>query len=160
MTFSSQAHGNFEQSRYFVESYSVTIQWLQPLVMGGVSWIFGVMFKVCSEEIFSDSASPKTLFSSCNHLILAHYQIIRAEWELYYQLLLAEKCDVIKLSRLVNQFATGSVSPSNQELVIALSDISKASISRTLKNMEAKGLISVGRTPGGKAEYLNLTRKP
>ncbi len=53
-----------------------------------------------------------------------------------------------------------SVSPSNQELVTALSDISKASISRTLKNMEAKGLISVGRTPGGKAEYLNLTRKP
>ncbi len=54
----------------------------------------------------------------------------------------------------------GSVSPSNQELVTALSDISKASISRTLKNMEAKGLISVGRTPGGKAEYLVLTRKP
>ena len=48
----------------------------------------------------------------------------------------------------------GSVSPGNQELVAALSDISKASISRTLKNMEAKGLITVGRTPGGKAEYL------
>ncbi len=106
MTFSSQSHRNFEQSGSFVQSDSVTIQWLQPLVTGGVSWIFGVMFKVCSEEIFSDSASPKTLFSSCNHLILAHYQIIRAEWELYYQLLLAEKCDVIKLSRLVNQFAT------------------------------------------------------
>jgi len=54
----------------------------------------------------------------------------------------------------------GSVSPGNQDLVTALSDISKASISRTLKNLEAKGLISVGRTPGGKAEYLVLTRKP
>ena len=54
----------------------------------------------------------------------------------------------------------GSVSPSNQELVTALSDISKASISRTLKNLEAKGLISVGRTPGGHAEYVNLARKP
>ena len=74
--------------------------------MGGVSWIFGVMFKVCSEEIFSDSASPKTLFSSCDQLILAHYQIIQAERGLYYQLLLAEKLDVIKLSRLVNQAAT------------------------------------------------------
>ena len=47
-----------------------------------------------------------------------------------------------------------SVSPSNLELVKALSDIDKTSISRTLKNMEAKGLITVGRTPGGKAEYL------
>ena len=54
----------------------------------------------------------------------------------------------------------GSVSPSNLELVKALSDIDKTSISRTLKNMEAKGLISVGRTPGGKAEFLVLTRKP
>jgi len=54
----------------------------------------------------------------------------------------------------------GSVSPGNQDLIKALSDISKASISRTLKNMEAKGLVSVGRTPGGKAEYVNLTRKP
>jgi len=54
----------------------------------------------------------------------------------------------------------GTVSPSNQELVAALSDIDKTSISRTLKNLEAKGLISVGRTPGGKAEYLVLTHKP
>ena len=54
----------------------------------------------------------------------------------------------------------GSVSPGNQDLVKALSDIDKTSISRTLKTMEAKGLISVGRTPRGKAEYVNLTRKP
>ncbi len=54
----------------------------------------------------------------------------------------------------------GSVSPGNLELVKALSDIDKTSISRTLKNLEAKGLISVGRTPGGKAEYLVLTHKP
>ena len=52
----------------------------------------------------------------------------------------------------------GSVSPGNQDLVKALSDIDKVSISRTLKNMEAKGLISVGRTPGGKAEYLVLRK--
>jgi len=54
----------------------------------------------------------------------------------------------------------GTVSPGNQDLVKALSDVDKVSISRTLKNMEAKGLISVGRTPGGMAEYVNLTRKP
>ena len=52
----------------------------------------------------------------------------------------------------------GSIAPGNQDLVKALSDIDKTSISRTLKNLEAKGLISVGRTPGGKAEYLVLTR--
>ena len=54
----------------------------------------------------------------------------------------------------------GSVSPSNQELVATLSDINKVSISRSLKNLEAKGLITVGRTPGGKTEYLVLTNKP
>jgi len=52
----------------------------------------------------------------------------------------------------------GTTSPANQELVAALSDINKVSISRSLKNLEAKGLISVGRTPGGMAEYLVLTR--
>ena len=54
----------------------------------------------------------------------------------------------------------GSIAPGNQDLVKALSDIDKTSISRTLKNLEAKGLISVGRTLGGKAEYVNSTRKP
>jgi len=54
----------------------------------------------------------------------------------------------------------GSVSPGNQDLVKALSDVDKVSISRTLKNMEQKGLISVGRTPGGQAMFINLTRKP
>jgi len=54
----------------------------------------------------------------------------------------------------------GTTSPANQELVAALPDINKVSISRSLKNLEAKGLISVGRTPGGMAEYLVLTRKP
>ncbi len=54
----------------------------------------------------------------------------------------------------------GSVAPGNQALVTALSDVDKVSISRSLKNLEAKGLISVGRTPGGKAEYLVLTLNP
>jgi len=54
----------------------------------------------------------------------------------------------------------GSVSPGNQDLVKALSDEHHHSISRSLKNLEAKGLITVGRTPGGTAEYVNLTHKP
>jgi len=54
----------------------------------------------------------------------------------------------------------GSVSPGNLELVKALSDVDKTSISRSLKNLEAKGLIKVGRTAGGIAEFLVLTHKP
>ncbi len=74
----------------------------------GARWVFGVMFKVCLEGLFSDSASPRTLFSSPDHRIQARYQIIRAERGFYYQLLLAKKCDVIKPSRLVNQAATST----------------------------------------------------
>ena len=79
------------------------------------SWacIYGKMFKVALQELFSDNASTRALFSSCDQLIRAHSQLIRAEREFYYQLLLAEKCDVIKQGRLVNQFATGNTS--NQE---------------------------------------------
>jgi len=54
----------------------------------------------------------------------------------------------------------GTVAPANQELVAALFDFNKVSISRSLKNLEAKGLVTVGRTPGGKAEFLVLTHKP
>jgi len=54
----------------------------------------------------------------------------------------------------------GSVSPGNQALILALSDEHHHSISRSIRNLEAKGLITVGRTPGGTAEYLNLTHKP
>jgi len=54
----------------------------------------------------------------------------------------------------------GTTSPANQELVAVFSDINKVSISRSLKNLETKGLITVGRTAGGKAEYLVLTHKP
>jgi len=54
----------------------------------------------------------------------------------------------------------GTVSPGHLELVKVLADEHHQSISRSLKNLEAKGLISVGRTPGGTAEYVNLTHKP
>ncbi len=91
--------------------------------MGSVSWILGVMFKVCSERVFSDSVSPKTLFAICDHLIRARYQIIRAERGFYYHLLLAEKFDVIKPSRLVNQAATckGRLTVKRFVAIVALS---------------------------------------
>jgi DNA-binding MarR family transcriptional regulator len=50
----------------------------------------------------------------------------------------------------------GSTSSSHQELVRALPG-DKGNISRSLQTLEAQGLIAIGRTPGGKAEYLLLT---
>jgi hypothetical protein len=64
------------------------------------------MYKVCLPEVFSESVSPQTLCASCDHLILARGQIIQAERRFRSPLFSAEKFDVIKLSRLVNQAAT------------------------------------------------------
>jgi hypothetical protein len=71
--------------------------------------MFGVMCKVDLQGIFSENVSPQTLFASCNQLILARCQIIQAERRFRSQLFSAEKFDVIKLSRLVNQVATHRV---------------------------------------------------
>jgi DNA-binding MarR family transcriptional regulator len=53
----------------------------------------------------------------------------------------------------------GILSPSYTELVqeLVAYGTSKSNASRSVKNLEAKGLVSVGRTAGGQAEYLNLT---
>jgi DNA-binding MarR family transcriptional regulator len=45
---------------------------------------------------------------------------------------------------------------SHQDLVRALA-AKKGNLSHSLRNLEAKGLIRVGRTPRGKAEYVDLT---
>jgi DNA-binding MarR family transcriptional regulator len=50
----------------------------------------------------------------------------------------------------------GVVSSSHPELVGAVSS-AKGNISHSLRLLERQGLIVVGRTPGGKAEYLYLT---
>ena len=52
----------------------------------------------------------------------------------------------------------GSRSPGHQDLVQALAGVHRQSISRSLKSLEARGLILVGRSPGGMAEYVNLLR--
>ncbi len=53
----------------------------------------------------------------------------------------------------------GSRSPGHQDLVIALDGEHHQSVSRSLKNLEAKELVTVGRSAGGKAEYINLVRQ-
>src|SRR5262245_55493162 len=66
------------------------------------------MCKVDRQGIFSESVSPQPLFASCKQLILVRCQIIQAVPRFRSPLLSAEKFDVIKLSRLVNQVATAS----------------------------------------------------
>jgi len=53
----------------------------------------------------------------------------------------------------------GTRSPSHQDLVRTLPGVYRQSISRSLKSLEAQGLVTVGRSPGGMAEYVNLVRK-
>jgi DNA-binding MarR family transcriptional regulator len=50
----------------------------------------------------------------------------------------------------------GGLSSSHPELVQALPH-AKGNISHSLRRLEAQGLIFMGRTPGGKTEYLHLT---
>ena len=47
------------------------------------------------------------------------------------------------------------MSASHQNLVRALA-AEKGNLSHSLRNLEVKGLIRIGRTPGGKAEYVDL----
>lgn len=53
----------------------------------------------------------------------------------------------------------GTLSPSYTELAQEPEACGtfKSNASRSVKNLEAKGLVFVGRTAGGQAEYLNLT---
>ncbi len=53
----------------------------------------------------------------------------------------------------------GSRSPGHQDLVRALAGVHRQSISRSLKSLEARRLVVVGRTPWGEAEYVNLVRQ-
>lgn len=54
------------------------------------------------------------------------------------------------------QRTQGGTSSSHQELLQAIPG-EKSNISRSLRTLEKRGWIVIGRTPGGKAEYLNFT---
>ena len=73
---------------------------------------------------------------------------------------------VVRLSRLQkrllrwlhhdHQRTRGHMSSSHQDLVRACPG-DKGNISRSLRTLEARGLLVIGRPPGGKAEYVFLT---
>jgi DNA-binding MarR family transcriptional regulator len=55
-----------------------------------------------------------------------------------------------------HQRTQGRTSSSHYELVRAFSG-DKGNISHSLRTLEARGLLVIGRSPGGKAEYVFLT---
>jgi DNA-binding MarR family transcriptional regulator len=55
-----------------------------------------------------------------------------------------------------HQRTHGSTSASHQALVQALAG-DKGNVSRSLRNLEHKGLVTIGHTPGGQAVWLSLT---
>lgn len=55
------------------------------------------------------------------------------------------------------QRSKGLITSSHQELVQALGS-DKGNISHSLQMLESRGWVIIGRTPGGKAEYLFLTQ--
>jgi DNA-binding MarR family transcriptional regulator len=54
------------------------------------------------------------------------------------------------------QRTKGTMAASHQDLARALSH-DKGNLSTSLVNLEAKGLVTITRTPGGKAEAVDLT---
>jgi DNA-binding MarR family transcriptional regulator len=58
-----------------------------------------------------------------------------------------------------DQRLRGMVVPAHQDLVRALvaQGFDKGNVSTSLKGLEAKGLVRIERTTGGKAEAMNLT---
>ena len=60
-----------------------------------------------------------------------------------------------RLSRLQRRILTWPAA-SHQDLVQVFS-ADKGNLSTSLRNLEAKGLVMITRTPGGKAEAVDLT---
>jgi DNA-binding MarR family transcriptional regulator len=54
------------------------------------------------------------------------------------------------------QRTRGTMSASHMELVQALAH-GKGNLSHSLHNLEAKGLVTIARTPGGQAQAVDLT---
>ncbi len=57
---------------------------------------------------------------------------------------------------LSHQRTRGTLAMSHLELVQAIGG-DRSNIGHSLRTLEARGLITIGRTPGGKAQYVALT---
>ena len=63
---------------------------------------------------------------------------------------------ILRLLAAEHHRTQGGTSLSHYELVQALGGY-KGNISQSLRTLEARGMIGIGRTPGGQADYLYLT---
>ncbi len=55
-----------------------------------------------------------------------------------------------------HQRTRGTLAISHVELVQAIGG-DRSNVGQSLRTLEARGLLTIGRTPGGKAEYVALT---
>jgi DNA-binding MarR family transcriptional regulator len=58
-----------------------------------------------------------------------------------------------------DQRTRGTMAASHEDLarVLVASGVDKGNVSTSLKGLEAKGLVTIARTPGGHAEAVDLT---
>jgi DNA-binding MarR family transcriptional regulator len=63
---------------------------------------------------------------------------------------------ILRLLMAEHHRTQGGTSMGHLELVTALAG-DKSHISHSLRTLETRGWIIIGRTPGGRAEYLDLT---
>ncbi len=56
----------------------------------------------------------------------------------------------------LHQRTRGTLAMSHLELVQAMGG-DRSNVGQSLRTLEARGLLTIGRTPGGKAEYVVLT---
>jgi DNA-binding MarR family transcriptional regulator len=63
---------------------------------------------------------------------------------------------ILRLLMAEHHRTHGGTSMGHLELVKALA-VDKSNISHSLRTLETRGWIVIGRTPGGRAEYLDLT---
>ena len=68
------------------------------------------------------------------------------------------ECGILEYVYAVEARSRGMVSASHVELTRAVGG-NKGNVSLSVRNLEAKGLVMVSRTRGGKAEAVALTRE-
>jgi DNA-binding MarR family transcriptional regulator len=66
------------------------------------------------------------------------------------------QCRILAWLAAEEQRTRGTMSASQEDVVHALAH-DKGNLSHSLRNLEAKGLITMARTPRGKAEAITLT---
>jgi DNA-binding MarR family transcriptional regulator len=67
--------------------------------------------------------------------------------------------DILSWLVAEDQRTRGTMAAEHQALVLALvaQGFDKGNVSTSLKGLEAKGLVTIARTPGGRAEAVDLT---